>query len=442
MSAQGPINPVLTTGEAYPFVTLEARLRELLPAGVTPIRFSAGDPREETPEFIREALRAAVPAVSSYPTVAGEPGLREACAAWAQRRFGVTLDPERQVLPVNGTKEAVFSLALAVVGRESEKRIVVIPSPAYPVYAAGARFAGAEPHFTPLASATGWRFDPDRVPDAVWKQTALLWLNVPHNPTGALLDPAGYRKVLECARAFGFWVAADEAYSEVYFDQRPHSALEFGTENVLALHTLSKRSAMTGFRSGFMLRQLDWIHELNVEYDASTFPTFIGPLARAYYFSRSRLGPEELKTRGALFGRFRDGLRPNKPFRWTTPSGGLTEIPVTTMPGSRAPIHVSYLLYLAGVSPALARAYFDVAVALCRATGTAPSLLLHPLDFMDLKDAPALGFFPAMSIPAERKMDLVSSALDAMGRHWDIGTMERHARTFPPSGPARPSGEA
>ena len=164
-------------------------------------------------------------------------------------------------------------------------------------------------------------------------------------------------------------------------------------------------------------------------YDASTFPTFIGPLARAYYFSRSRLGPEELKTRGALFGRFRDGFKPNKPYRWATPSGQLVEIPVTTMPGARVPIHVSYLLYLAAVSPALARAYFGTALALCRATGTVPSLLLHPLDFMDLKDAPALGFFPAMSIPAERKMDLVGRALQTMGRHWDIGTMERHARS-------------
>lgn len=200
-----------------------------------------------------------------------------------------------------------------------------------------------------------------------------------------------------------------------------------------------------GFRGpGFSLSPavLETLARRGYLYDASTFPTFIGPLARAYYFSTSRLGPEELKTRGALFGRFRDGLRPNKPFRWTTPSGGLTEIPVTTMPGLRAPIHVSYLLYLAGVSPALARAYFDVAVALCRATGTAPSLLLHPLDFMDLGDAPALGFFPAMSIPAERKMELVSSVLDAMGRHWDIGTMERHARTLALSGGARPSGEA
>lgn len=251
MSAPGPIHRLLVEGE-YPFTALEARARELCPPGIEPIAFSVGDPREETPEFIRQALREAVPVVSSYPSVAGEPELRRACAAWLGRRFGVTLDPDRQVLPVNGTKEAVFSLALAVIDRESPKRTVVIPSPAYPVYAAGARFAGGALFETPLSAATGWRFDPSRVPDPVWERTALLWLNVPHNPTGALLDDEAYEKTLALARRHGFWVAADEAYAEIYFDRRPRSALEFGAENVLALHTLSKRSAMTGYRSGFM----------------------------------------------------------------------------------------------------------------------------------------------------------------------------------------------
>ena len=251
MSTPGPIHPLLAGGE-YPFAALEARFRDLCPPGVEPIHFSVGDPREETPDFIRQALRDAVPVVSSYPTVAGEPALRRACSGWLERRFGVRLHPDREILPVNGTKEAVFSLALAVIGRDAAKRTVVIPSPAYPVYGAGARFAGGEIHETPLSAASGWRFDPARVPDAVWEKTALLWLNVPHNPTGALLDDAGYERTLALARRFGFWVAADEAYSEVYFERRPRSALEFGADNVLALHTLSKRSAMTGYRSGFM----------------------------------------------------------------------------------------------------------------------------------------------------------------------------------------------
>jgi acetylornithine aminotransferase len=213
-----------------------------------------GDPREPTPAFIRDALRQAVPEVSSYPATVGKPELRGACARWLERRFGVALDPDRHVLPANGTKEAVFLMALAVVGRDGDerRRTVVIPSPAYPVYEAGARFAGADVHSVRLESRHGWRFDPDAVPDAVWERTAMLWLNYPHNPTGAVLGLEDYRRVLDRARAFGFWVVSDEAYAELYFDARPHSALELGLDNVVALHTLSKRSAMTGYRSGFM----------------------------------------------------------------------------------------------------------------------------------------------------------------------------------------------
>jgi len=129
---------------------------------------------------------------------------------------------------------------------------VVIPSPAYPVYEPGARFAGADVHVVPLSSVDRWVFDPDRVPDDVWAKTALLWLNSPHNPTGAVTPFATLERVAAKAREHGFWVAADEAYAEVYFDTAPRSMLECGTANVLALHTLSKRSAMTGYRSGFM----------------------------------------------------------------------------------------------------------------------------------------------------------------------------------------------
>jgi acetylornithine aminotransferase len=247
-----PINSLLEGPDEYPFVRLDRRARELAPAGVELIHFGMGDPREETPEFIRETLKAAVPRVSSYPATAGKSELRAACAGWLERRFGVRLDPDRNLLPANGTKEAVFLLAQAVVDRAGPRRTVVIPTPAYPVYEPGARHAGADVHVVPLESARGWRFDVDQVPDDVWKRTALLWLNQPHNPTGAMLSREQSGRIVEHARRFGFWVAADEAYAEVWFDQRPHTVLEHGRENVLALHTLSKRSAMTGYRSGFM----------------------------------------------------------------------------------------------------------------------------------------------------------------------------------------------
>jgi acetylornithine aminotransferase len=249
----GPLNPLLTDAREYPFVTLDRKRLELAPAGLPVINFSIGDPREETPLFIREALKAAVPPVSSYPAVAGQPALRAACAAWAGRRFGVALDPEREILPVNGTKEAVFLLALALVGRGGDTRdTVVIPTPAYPVYEPAARFAGARVHGVPLRSADRWHFDPERVPDEVWARTALLWLNSPHNPTGSVLRREELERIAERARRFGFWVGADEAYAEVYFDAAPPSMLECGSGNILSFHTLSKRSAMTGYRSGFM----------------------------------------------------------------------------------------------------------------------------------------------------------------------------------------------
>ena len=250
----GPLNPILTGPGEYPFVTLDHMRRALAPPDLRVIHFGMGDPREETPEFIRTALRDGITPVSSYPASVGQPELRAAAARWFQRRFGVELDPDRHLLPANGTKEAVFLMALAVVGRggDDERRTVVVPTPAYPVYEPGARFAGADVHLVPLRSDEGWRFDPDRVPDEVWARTALLWLNYPHNPTGAMLTRADYERVSERARTFGFWVASDEAYTEVWFDARPRSILECGLDNAVALHTLSKRSAMTGYRSGFI----------------------------------------------------------------------------------------------------------------------------------------------------------------------------------------------
>jgi acetylornithine aminotransferase len=251
---EAPLHPLLSGGTEYPFVRLDRMSRELAPPGVRVIHFGMGDPREPTPAFIRQALRDAVPEVSSYPATIGRSDLRAACAGWAQRRFGVTLDPERHLIPANGTKEAVFLMAFAAIGDapKEPRRTVVIPSPAYPVYEAGARFAGADVHAVRLESRSGWRFDVAAVPDTVWERTALLWLNYPHNPTGATFGIEDYRKAIEKARALGFWVVSDEAYADLYFDRPPHSALELGFENVVALHTLSKRSAMTGYRSGFI----------------------------------------------------------------------------------------------------------------------------------------------------------------------------------------------
>ncbi len=259
---RGPLHPVLAERREYPFSVLHRRLAELAPAGVRVIAFSAGDPREETPAFIRETLAASVPVMSSYPSAAGKPGLRAACAAWVKRQYGVALDPDTEILPANGSKEAIFLLALAVLDRGGPRDTIVIPTPSYPVYEAAARVTDARVHLAPLDSANGWRFDPDAVPAELWARTAILWLNSPHNPTGAVLPRATLERVLALARRHGFWVASDEAYADLFFDDRPPSALECGLENLIVFQTLSKRSAMTGYRSGFMAGDPDLLDAL------------------------------------------------------------------------------------------------------------------------------------------------------------------------------------
>jgi succinyldiaminopimelate transaminase len=246
------VNPRLDRFDVYPFVELERKKTALRAKGVDVIDLSIGDPREVTPAFIVDALRRGVPERSSYPTVIGRPELRQAIAAWIARRHGVTLDPATQILPANGSKEAVFNVHLALVDPEGPRRRVVIPTPTYPIYERGAVFAGGVPTFVPLDGSRGYALDLDAVPASVWNETAILWINSPHNPTGAVTGLPTYRKALELARKHGFCVASDEAYSELWFHAPPPSVLAAGIENALVFQTLSKRSAMTGYRTGFV----------------------------------------------------------------------------------------------------------------------------------------------------------------------------------------------
>jgi hypothetical protein len=158
----------------------------------------------------------------------------------------------------------------------------------------------------------------------------------------------------------------------------------------------------------------------------------IGPLARRYYFRSSRLTPEQRAERSYLFGGFREGLRPLKPYQWQVGSSRLLEIPVTTMPLTRIPIHVSYVLYLAGPSPALARQYFVNALRLCRLSGVEPSILLHPLDFLGADDVDALGFFPGMGMTGDRKRTVVVSCLEELSRQFRVVSLRDHAAAISP----------
>jgi hypothetical protein len=181
---------------------------------------------------------------------------------------------------------------------------------------------------------------------------------------------------------------------------------------------------------------LDVLKQRGYIYDASSLPTFIGPLARLYYFATSRLSPEERKRRSALFGGVKDALRPLRAHRVSTASGDLIEIPVTTFPGLRIPIHLSYVMYLATFSRSLALWYFKAALGACRVAGVAPSILLHPLDFLGNDDVSDLGFFPGMRWGGKEKLAVAERALDLMDKRFEIVNMSEHAgligSLFPP----------
>jgi acetylornithine aminotransferase len=245
-----PRNPVLDAIQKNLMVALEERKAALRAAGRRLFDFGLGDPREPTPAFVRDALRAAVPESSQYPSAMGTPALRRACAGWLGRRFGVEVDPERQIVPATGAKETIFHLPLAFAG--GPRRKVVMPDPGYPTYEVGARFAGLEPVKVPLTAERRFLLEPDDVGEAVLSQTLIYWINYPHNPTGAAAPRDYLERVARAAHRHGFVVVSDECYCDTYFGEPPLSMLEVTLENVLAVFSCSKRSGMTGYRTGFV----------------------------------------------------------------------------------------------------------------------------------------------------------------------------------------------
>ena len=242
------LSPVLADLAQYPFARLDDWKAEALARGTELVDFGMGDPREVTPAFIREAMLASVDPVSSYPRATGLPELRSAIARWLERRFAVHADPDRELVPTLGSKEAIFSFAQVALG---DKRGVAIPEPAYPVYERGALFAGGQVVRVPLDEKHGWLPDLDAF--TAWDEIALFWVCYPNNPTGAVAPPAFYEELAARAREHGFLVCSDEAYSELWFDEPPVSALQVADRsNVVVFNTLSKRSSMTGYRSGFV----------------------------------------------------------------------------------------------------------------------------------------------------------------------------------------------
>lgn len=258
------MNPDLSRLHPYPF----ERLRDLLHGveareELSPVSLAIGEPRHPTPALVTRALAGALDGLSRYPVTRGDSTLRAVIAAWLARRFHLPdagVDPERHVLPVNGTREALFAFAQCVVDRGRDA-VVLMPNPFYQIYEGAALLAGATPYYVNCTADSGYLPDLDRVPDAVWRRCQLLYLCSPGNPTGAVLDTERLERVLELSEQFDFVIAADECYSEIYTDEAspPPGLLEVAHATgrtdftrCMVFHSLSKRSNAPGLRSGFV----------------------------------------------------------------------------------------------------------------------------------------------------------------------------------------------
>ena len=255
------MNPLLSRLYPYPFERWRELTQDITPnPALRPIGLGIGEPKHATPALIEEALVGAMPALSSYPATLGEPALREALAGWVQRRYGVGLDPATQVLPVNGSREALFALAQTVLDPTQPGATVVCPNPFYQIYEGAALLGGADTVFVPSVPARNFAADWGAVDEATWARTQLLYVCSPGNPTGAVMPLSEWKHLFELSDRHGFVIASDECYSEIYFRDEPplgslQAAKALGREdftNLVALTSLSKRSNVPGLRSGFV----------------------------------------------------------------------------------------------------------------------------------------------------------------------------------------------
>ena len=255
------MNPLLARLHPYPFERLRALTADVVPnPAFRPISLGIGEPKHATPQFIRDALCASLDGLSSYPATAGEPALRNAIAAWVQRRYGVALDPGREVLPVNGSREALFALAQTVIDPTRPGASAVCPNPFYQIYEGAALLAGARTLYANSDPARNFASDWASIADSDWATTQLLYVCSPGNPTGAVIPLDEWRQLFELSDRHGFVIASDECYSEIYFrDVAPLGSLDAAKRlgrhdfrNLVVFTSLSKRSNVPGMRSGFV----------------------------------------------------------------------------------------------------------------------------------------------------------------------------------------------
>ncbi|MBI1175105.1 MAG: succinyldiaminopimelate transaminase [Sideroxydans sp.] len=255
------MNPDLNLLQPYPFQKLAALFREVTPnEALRPISLSIGEPRHATPQFIKDALIAGLGGLANYPTTAGSDALRSAISDWLARRYGIPVpDAKTQVLPVNGSREALFAFAQAVIDRTQTGPAVVCPNPFYQIYEGAALLGGATPYFLNTLPEDNYALDFAQLPAQVWQRTQLLYVCSPGNPTGRVMTLQEWKTLFEMADRHGFVIAADECYSEIYFEQAPLGALQAAQQlgrsdykNLVVFSSLSKRSNVPGMRSGFV----------------------------------------------------------------------------------------------------------------------------------------------------------------------------------------------
>lgn len=255
------MNPLLSRLQPYPFERLRQLHADVTPnPAYKPISLGIGEPRHATPQLIKDALTASLDGLASYPGTLGEPKLRQAMTDWLARRYNLKLDPATQILPVNGSREALFSLAQTVLDASKPGATVVCPNPFYQIYEGAALLAGAQTWFAPSDPARNFGIDWAAVPADVWAKTQLVFVCSPGNPTGSVMSLAEWKLLFELSDRYGFVIASDECYSEIYFrDEAPLGGLQAAAElgrhdfkNLISLTSLSKRSNVPGLRSGFV----------------------------------------------------------------------------------------------------------------------------------------------------------------------------------------------
>jgi N-succinyldiaminopimelate aminotransferase len=255
------MNPLLASLQPYPFERLKQLFAPVTPNPAYPaISLGIGEPRHATPQLVLDALGKSAGELSTYPLTAGQPALKEACAGWVQRRYGIRLDPAAQILPVNGTREALFAFAQTVVDPRRANATVICPNPFYQIYEGAAFLAGATPYYVPSDPSLNFNINWGTIPDRVWEHTQLVYVCSPGNPTGAVMPISDWEQLFRLSERHGFVIASDECYSEIYFREEPplgslEAAERFGLRdfrNLVVFTSLSKRSNVPGLRSGFV----------------------------------------------------------------------------------------------------------------------------------------------------------------------------------------------